>query len=79
MKSSIGKRSIVVALMLIAVLMIAALSVDACTSVYVGSKVSADGTIIFSRSNDHQSVWPNYIKVVEGSDEADSTMTNSES
>ena len=37
----------------------------ACTAVYVGSDVSADGSIIFARSNDHQDVWANHITVTE--------------
>lgn len=35
----------------------------ACTAVYVGSDVSADGSIIIARSNDHQDVWGNHITV----------------
>lgn len=36
---------------------------SACTSVYVGSDVSADGSVIFSRSNDNQDVAGNHITV----------------
>lgn len=35
----------------------------ACTAVYVGQDVSADGSIIFARSNDYQEVWGNHITV----------------
>ncbi|MBR5336604.1 MAG: C69 family dipeptidase [Lachnospiraceae bacterium] len=35
----------------------------ACTAVYVGSKVSTDGTVIMARSNDSQHIWPNYVLV----------------
>ena len=35
----------------------------ACTAVYVGSDVSADGSVIFARSNDFQDVWGNHITV----------------
>lgn len=36
---------------------------SACTAVYVGSEVSDDGSVIFSRSNDYQEVWGNHITV----------------
>ena len=36
---------------------------SACTAVYVGSDVSADGSIILARSNDHQDVWGSHITV----------------
>ena len=39
--------------------------VSACTAVYVGSEVSADGTILMAKSNDYQDVWPNYITITE--------------
>ena len=35
----------------------------ACTAVYVGPDVSADGSIILARSNDHQDVWGTHITV----------------
>ena len=35
----------------------------ACTAVYVGSDVSADGSLIFARSNDEPDVWGNHITV----------------
>ena len=35
----------------------------ACTAVYVGSDVSADGSAIIARSNDYQEVWGNHITV----------------
>ena len=36
----------------------------ACTAVYVGPDVSADGSVIFARSNDHYDIWGNYVTVV---------------
>ena len=35
----------------------------ACTAVYVGSDVSADGSIILARSNDYNDIWGNHITV----------------
>ena len=35
----------------------------ACTAVYVGSDVSADGSVIFARSNDYTEVFANHITV----------------
>ncbi len=35
----------------------------ACTGIYVGKDVSADGSVIFARSNDYPDVWGNHIKV----------------
>lgn len=37
----------------------------ACTAVYVGSEVSADGTMIIAKSNDYQDVWANYVAITE--------------
>ncbi len=37
----------------------------ACTSVYVGSEASADGTTIISRSSDTPEVWGNHITLTE--------------
>ncbi|ADC48046.1 hypothetical protein mru_2196 [Methanobrevibacter ruminantium M1] len=34
-----------------------------CTAVYVGPDVSADGSTIIARCNDHQGVWGNHITV----------------
>ena len=36
---------------------------SACTAVYVGSDVSADGSVMFARSNDNMDVWRNHITV----------------
>lgn len=36
---------------------------SACTAVYVGQDVSADGSIIVARSNDYQEVFANHITV----------------
>ena len=38
---------------------------SACTAVYVGRAVSADGSVLLAKSNDHQDVWANYITVTE--------------
>ena len=38
---------------------------SACTAVYVGSRVSEDGTTILAKSNDYQDVWGNCIAVVD--------------
>ena len=45
----------------------AALSIPAlaCTAVYVGSEVTADGTILMAKSNDYQDVWGNHVTIVE--------------
>jgi dipeptidase len=40
----------------------------ACTGIYVGSDVSADGSAIFARSSDYQDVWGNHITVTPGVD-----------
>ena len=45
--------------------LLAANDARACTAVYVGKDVSADGTTILAKSNDNQCVWPNYIDVVK--------------
>ena len=37
----------------------------ACTAVYVGSKASADGTVIMAKSNDYQDVWANYVTITD--------------
>ena len=37
---------------------------SACTAVYVGQDVSADGSTIVARSNDHQDVWGNHVTVM---------------
>ena len=37
----------------------------ACTAVYVGKNASADGTVIFAKSNDYQAVWGNHIVLKE--------------
>ena len=38
---------------------------QACTAVYVGRDVSADGTVIIAKSNDYQDVWGNHVTVTE--------------
>ena len=42
----------------------------ACTGVYVGRDVSADGTVILAKSNDYQAVWPNHVTVTERKENA---------
>ena len=37
----------------------------ACTAVYVGRGVSADGTTILAKSNDYQDVWGNCVTITE--------------
>ena len=41
------------------------ISAYACTGVYVGSKVSEDGSVILARTNDTQGVFPTYIDITE--------------
>ena len=36
----------------------------ACTAIYVGRLASDDGTTMIAKSNDHQSNWANYVKIV---------------
>ena len=43
-------------------------SVQACTGIYVGSKVSDDGTIMIARSNDTEGVYGNHVVVTEHMD-----------
>ena len=54
--------SVALALMFIC---IGAAQTYACTAVYVGSKASADGTVIMAKSNDYQDVWANYVTITE--------------
>ena len=56
------KRFIIVLLCLIMMLECTA---SACTAIYVGRDVSADGSILIARSNDHQSNWANHLEVTE--------------
>ena len=56
-----SKRMIVLVLCLL--LLCSMQASAACTAVYVGSDVSADGSIIFSRSNDFQEVWGNHVTI----------------
>ena len=53
------------AVILAVALVLSVQSAHACTAIYVGSEASEDGTVVIARSNDHQSVWPTYISVVE--------------
>ena len=54
-----NKSSILISICIM--LFVLADAASACTGVYVGSQVSADGTVIFGRSNDYQVVWGNHI------------------
>ena len=40
-------------------------TIYACTAIYVGKDVSADGTFLVARSNDEQSVWGNHVTITE--------------
>ena len=57
----LSKRLIFMALCVLLVCSMQACS--ACTAVYVGQDVSADGSIIVARSNDYPEVWGNHITV----------------
>ena len=48
----------------------------ACTGVYVGQDVSADGSIIFARSNDYHEVWGNHITVTPHVDNSPGRFMN---
>ena len=41
------------------------LAASACTAIYVGSKVSEDGTVLIARSNDLQGTHGCYVKITE--------------
>lgn len=57
----LSKRFVV---LLLCVLLVCSMQTcAACTAVYVGQDVSADGSIIFARSNDDPDVWGNHITV----------------
>ena len=58
------KKTITSFACLLAALAIAA-NAGACTAVYVGSKVSEDGTTILAKSNDYQDVWGNCVEITE--------------
>lgn len=60
-------RRPIICMLLLALL---ALPASACTGIYIGPGASTDGTIILGKSNDHQSVWPNYVCVVDHVDNA---------
>lgn len=57
----LSKKLIV--LVLVGLLVCSMQACAACTAVYVGSDVSADGSVIFARSNDYPEVWGNHITV----------------
>ena len=56
--------------LVLAALIILTVPASACTGVYIDSGASSDGTVILGKSNDHQSVWPNYITIVDGVENA---------
>ena len=58
------KRFLTAAALLLAVLILPLKSL-ACTAVYVGRGVSADGTVIMAKSNDYQAVWPNHVTITD--------------
>ena len=58
------KKALAAIFCLIMILTIAG-SAGACTGVYIGGKVSADGTTIIAKSNDYQDVWANYVTITE--------------
>ena len=58
------KRFLVTAVLVLVVILLP-LNGFACTAVYVGKDVSADGTVILGKSNDYQAVWPNHVAVTE--------------
>lgn len=58
-------KSIILGAMTISIIVCNSIPTLACSAIYVGSKVSDDGTIIVGRSNDNQDVWGNYVTVVD--------------
>ena len=58
------KKILIAVVCLMTALMIA-VNAGACTAVYVGPRVSADGTVIIAKSNDYQDVWGNYVALTE--------------
>ena len=58
------RNKIIILISICIMLFVLADAASACTGVYVGSQVSADGTVIFGRSNDYQVVWGNHIVAV---------------
>ena len=65
---TLGKHTVkaIICLMLIAAIaLICSSAAFACTAIYVGPQVSADGTTLIAKSNDYQDVWANYITITE--------------
>lgn len=58
-------RTIICLMLTAAVALICSSAACACTAIYVGPKVSADGTTLIAKSNDYQDVWGNYINITE--------------
>ena len=63
------KRFLLIAILVLAVIILP-LDCFACTGVYIGRNVSADGTVILAKSNDYQAVWPNHVTVTERKENA---------
>lgn len=60
-----SRKLLITTIMILCTFMALTCQSHACSSIYVGSEVSADGTTIITRSNDHQGVSGNNIIVVE--------------
>ncbi len=58
-------KKLMTAMILLAALLLLAVTASACTTVYVGREVSDDGTVILAKSNDYQDVWGNCVAVTE--------------
>ncbi|MBQ9517582.1 MAG: C69 family dipeptidase [Eubacterium sp.] len=60
-----GLKYIITAILVIVFSTVGAAQAFACTAYYVGSKASADGTVILAKSNDFQHVWANHLEITE--------------
>lgn len=58
-------KKLISAAICLTVLLLTAVSAGACTAVYVGPKVSEDGTVILAKSNDYQDNWANHVILTE--------------
>ena len=58
-------KKVLAAMLCLMMILMTAGSAGACTAVYVGGKVSADGTTIIAKSNDYPDVWGNYVTITE--------------
>lgn len=52
-------------ILLLCLIIVFGYSASACTAIYVGSEVSADGSILIARSNDYQANWANRLEATE--------------